>query len=993
MGNFKNIAYRLSLLFSVSLLSLEKAGAVDCSDIYSNGVQNNHSGGEIKIESGVDINGGGVDLTTNNLDGGSGVCDNSNCNDAGGPFFSSIPSFQNSNDNDGDIDVGDEDSETVGNSNDFRFGEVKVGEEASLTFSSNESTYYFKKSWDVKKEATITLAPGDYWVKEDLVLGEEVNLVVSPAGTVRLFVKKSVTIKKESTINSGGSAGQLLIHALQDIKLEEEVDFNGYLYSKKNITIEKEVTLDGGISANKTIDIKEDATINYAVPSGDFGSFCSTTPASSVDHYNISVTSPTVTCEAGQVVITPHDASHTAVASDNTTITLTTSPGNDGWTKITGNGTLSGNQYTFAGGETSVTLGLIKKDPATLDIDVTDGSATDIDGDAGEDPDITFVDAAFRFYGDGVVDSINHQIAGKSTSQTGEAITLRAIQTDTATGRCEALINNTTASIGFAYQCNDPGSCATPTNGLAINGSQIIDQLSAGYTNVSVSFDGSGVGTLDFNYFDAGEITLLADADLDIEGESADVQGSSNAFIVRPAGFCVEATESDSDCSNPAVLGSCSAFKSAGANFDLRVQAVTWESDGESDSDYCSGSNQLTPNFMTSVGLSHALVAPGGGAAGSLGLSSATISSGGQVTLNNQTLSEIGVFTISAVKNDYLDNSVDIPAAASGNIGRFTPSHLALSAATINETMTAGATDFSYLSQPFGLLLEIQALNGDGNTSQNYIGIFNRFDDAITPGTLDAGSFSFGAVDANDATRNLTARFSQLSFNGVDWDSDPDGNPLTDDRTGTFDLTVHLDRAALERPVTASLGTLFNDGDNVTVLAGDIDLDVDNDSSDDYVTIGNTLLRFGRLYSRDSWGPENTALAVPLQVEYWTGSQWAISSDDSTAIARNQISFNATLLSDSINDPIGGNPVTFTSLTADDVEFVSGEAGMVVAAPGVTGNFNLNVDLTAYSWLQFDWDQDGDYNDADDADLPPINIRFETYRGHDRIIYWRELMQ
>jgi MSHA biogenesis protein MshQ len=50
----------------------------------------------------------------------------------------------------------------------------------------------------------------------------------------------------------------------------------------------------------------------------------------------------------------------------------------------------------------------------------------------------------------------------------------------------------------------------------------------------------------------------------------------------------------------------------------------------------------------------------------------------------------------------------------------------------------------------------------------------------------------------------------------------------------------------------------------------------------------------------------------------------------------------------------------------------------------------VGVDLTSMSWLRFDWNQEGDYADVL---LPNANFEFGTYRGNDRIIYWRERLQ
>jgi len=46
--------------------------------------------------------------------------------------------------------------------------------------------------------------------------------------------------------------------------------------------------------------------------------------------------------------------------------------------------------------------------------------------------------------------------------------------------------------------------------------------------------------------------------------------------------------------------------------------------------------------------------------------------------------------------------------------------------------------------------------------------------------------------------------------------------------------------------------------------------------------------------------------------------------------------------------------------------------------------------VSLLSWLSYDWDQNGNYNDVR---LPDANFSFGSYRGNDRIIYWREKFQ
>ncbi|NNE62643.1 MAG: hypothetical protein HKN34_01045, partial [Gammaproteobacteria bacterium] len=98
-----------------------------------------------------------------------------------------------------------------------------------------------------------------------------------------------------------------------------------------------------------------------------------------LDHYAISHAGTGVTCEAESVSIIAHDSLHNAVApSSSTTIALSTTVANDGWALKTGSGIFTPpNQYTFDGNETAVEFWLTKLTAAIIDIDVSDGTATD----------------------------------------------------------------------------------------------------------------------------------------------------------------------------------------------------------------------------------------------------------------------------------------------------------------------------------------------------------------------------------------------------------------------------------------------------------------------------------------------------------------------------------------------------------------------------------------------------------------------------------------
>jgi MSHA biogenesis protein MshQ len=155
-------------------------------------------------------------------------------------------------------------------------------------------------------------------------------------------------------------------------------------------------------------------------------------------------------------------------------------------------------------------------------------------------------------------------------------------------------------------------------------------------------------------------------------------------------------------------------------------------------------------------------------------------------------------------------------------------------------------------------------------------------------------------------------------------------------------------------------------------------------------------MRYGRLRLDDAFGPESTFLPVKFYTEYWTGSYWAKNiNDNCTRILRSAITYPAGNILNPANltVPLTGGSTTgqylSTTTTATEIGFTNGDALHRFSMPtgAATGSFNVNVDLSSYPWLRFDWNQDGNYSDTS---LPAARFGFGSYRGHDRIIYWRE---
>ena len=691
--------------------------------------------------------------------------------------------------------------------------------------------------------------------------------------------------------------------------------------------------------------------------------------ASAIDHYGISVPEMALTCEAAQLVITAYDVDGNPVAPlADTVITLTTDPGVDGWALNTGNGSfVAPNTYTFDGEETSVTFDLINTDPETIDIDVIDGheiSAPEAEGT------IIFQDTAFSF------SMIAAQISGKDSN----SVTLSALKTDAETGACVALNPSSTVDVGIAYSCETPGTCATVQDGLIIDGTSL-DSLPEGYTTVSLTFNGDGESTFEFAYLDAGEIKLYAQAELSVDEEAEDtatVTGSSNAFVVSPAGFCVEALDVPFVCSTGDA--SCDPYVAAGADFKLKVSARQWQAGESSPANYCDNSG-TTPNFeLSDISLSHNLIAPVGGQDGELGVDSLNIVFGGEATISDQTISEVGVFSITAVESSYMGQT--IPSATSNNIGRFYPDHFAVGTEGVGVTdrhnlSCSPASNFTYMGEEFQSNFVLLAQNAVNEVTQNYVGDFAKLN--------DVDQLDFKLINKPDSgTVGLLSRRAPDTTVTAEKDAISDSFIWVEGR-GSITLDLLLRRLSAEDgPYTdLTLAIAPNDGD---AALNSFDVDISGDGDNDHAAVGDkTEVRYGRMQIQNTYGPETSALNQPIFIQYYDGTGFVTNTDDScTTISPGNITLQEdgeSALAQGVvtNVPVGSGT---TDLTLGANTIAAGEANLTYTPTGAgnTGTLTMTYDVPA--WLEFNWSASS--ND------PSATVTFGRYRGSDRVIYWLE---
>ncbi|WP_336368429.1 DUF6701 domain-containing protein [Marinobacter sp. C2H3] len=665
-----------------------------------------------------------------------------------------------------------------------------------------------------------------------------------------------------------------------------------------------------------------------------------------VDHFEILHDGQALTCQPETVTVRAcADAGCTALFTDPVQATL--APAN-GWVggnplTITGGAGQATLQKTTAG---TITLGVIGSQPTTRPQSTTlcnNGSG----GFSAGQCQLTFADAGLAF-----------DVPDLTASKPVSGIAVRAVKRDDATNACVPAFENVTRPVRFWSSYVDPGPTNRPASRAVSVQGQPVGGSSATATEENLAFGPGGVATIGVAYPDAGAMTLSAlyEGSSD-RGDVGLVMPGSDGFVSVPAGLCVQTAAA---CA--AGDASCPAFVRAGAPFDLSVQAVGWQVDG--DSNLCQG-NPDTPNFrLAGIPLGVSLLAPAGGVIGTLAPGSydhATAADG--TTVVSSALSEVGVFRISAdpVPNSYF--GLTVPGGISAPIGRIYPDRFETS---LDPGELAGAcepsagTAFSYLGQPFPWQrepsLSLEPVSVQGTRTLNY----------TAPG--------FRKLTADDVLRTFPV--------ADDTATDTLGNPLALESLADPG-TLSVAEPGLLTYAYASTDRyryLKTPQSRVAPIAPTLSFSIDQVEDSDGVTAVSAPLafqpdaafdlRYGRWAMENAYGPETAeSLPLPFRLEYWDGNRFVANALDTCT------TWNTASLTDTAD---------YHDLTPASGDFTGSEPPALSLVPnGTPGTDTLvwNVD----AWLQDDWDGNGTLEN------PSAIATFGVYRGNDRVIYWREV--
>ncbi|MDL0433315.1 MshQ-like protein [Marinobacter sp. TBZ242] len=662
-----------------------------------------------------------------------------------------------------------------------------------------------------------------------------------------------------------------------------------------------------------------------------------------IDHFEILHDGVALTCQPETVTIRAcANESCEQLFTDPVQATLSPS---DGWQ--------DGNVVNFSGGFSEatlqntvageVTLDVIGSQPSTRPQAVTLCQA----GGGG----LSEAGCVLEFFDSGLAFDVPDLISHKPS----DVVEVRAVRRDDSTQACVPAFENVERPVQFWFTYVNPDETSRPVSrALSIDGEDVSGDFGSP-TTIELSFGTGGIAEVEVRYPDAGRMQLdgryLGSA---ATGDEGLVMPGSDQFVSVPAGLCVSTA---GECA--AGDASCPLFVKAGDTFDLSITAVGWQND--SDSDLCEG-NPVTPNFrLLDVPLSSGVVAPSGGADGTLSPTgySHTRSADATETVSAR-VSEVGVFEFLATPaaGGYLGKTV--PQGTSSPAGRFYPDRFdVLVDPGELEAECKVATPFAYTGQDIGWLLvpsvEIEPLSVQGTRTLNY----------TEPG--------FQQLSAGNVTRTVPV----ADNTALNRDNAPMAVTATTD-TGT--LTV-VEPGLLQFNYSTGDAVRYNKlpearvapiGPDLEYAVTDI-TDADGVSGDGapyaFTPVADFDVRYGRLAMDNVYGPENIPeLPMPFRVEYWNGSRFVVNAADSCSP---WTTANIASLAE------------HHTLAPDSGMFNSGEAGPLRLQPdGSQGTDTLTWSVD--DWLKDDADEDGTLEN------PSALATFGVYRGHDRVIYWRE---
>tara|TARA_R110001592_G_C13189487_1_gene752215 strand:- start:3317 stop:7981 length:4665 start_codon:yes stop_codon:yes gene_type:complete len=558
-------------------------------------------------------------------------------------------------------------------------------------------------------------------------------------------------------------------------------------------------------------------------------------------------------------------------------------------------------------------------------------------------------------------------------------------------GSCEIITGfsgTKTLDTWFRATLDDDASPDLVSQSLTVAGTAISAQDNTANNNLTLDFT-NGESSFDLAYPNAAKII-----DLNFRLDSPPYDGSvfsemaasTNTFVVRPERFLITAQSSGTDIDGSS--NSDTTIHKAGQVFDLELTAQCSDGAGTytTTSDYAP--NNSTNTVMTYL----QRTGPLGGSSinGDMPVSASKILtsdpstsitwesanfspgdfSNGIYNYAGASYSEVGLTRLFFKDMSYF--AEEIPQSFV-NIGRFIPDHfnVLVSAGSLQPFCSIGAApDFSYTGQTINYTtppsLTIQARNTNNIITQNYtesnylklipndIRRFFPTEDITNFGTDGSTKLAITATTA------IPSAFSSATNGSVVYSFL---------NTDSFEYTRNVN----------SLVAPFN-SDLKVVITDIFDSDVVESNAEPYDVLPSAIeLRYGRWVMDSAYGPETQNLAIPMKIESWNGTTFSKNTSDNCSTYDSADLIDIESLTGGSTTPSGNG--TLISGVAPLGSQIS------LSAPLENNIGTVNLEFQVDSWLRYDWD-----NNPVTADTNPSSVAsFGQFRGHDRIIYWREI--
>ncbi|MBB2496791.1 DUF6701 domain-containing protein [Aquipseudomonas ullengensis] len=696
-----------------------------------------------------------------------------------------------------------------------------------------------------------------------------------------------------------------------------------------------------------------------------------------IDHFEFSYSGTALTCNPQPVTIRAClNSSCSSLYTDPVSVTLNPS---SYWSAIAP-ASVSGSTITFSGGTAqarlgrptagTVSLGVQSSVPATKPLSV---------------PVCSTSGCQISYANSGLLLQVPNMLAAKPT-----AATLSAVRKADNALQCVPAFANVTRSVSFTSAYSNPSSGTQP---VVVNGSNVRGTP----VSLNLNFDATGTAPLTVRYDDAGEMKLSAryvgGAGSGDEGLVLDNSDTDDLFVSKPYGLCLQRpaaiTGDLSNCND----ASCAVFPGgirAGDSFPLSIRAVGWQADGEAltAAQLCSG-NITTPNFRhDGISLTSAVVVPSGGDNGvvtPLNYNHAL----GNTTLSTPSVSEVGVFTVTATppSQGYLDGET-VSGGSSDLVGRFIPAYLSVEG---NASLTPSCgSAFSYQGQPMGYAndrqptLTVTAKNRSDGVTKNYdrgafwklaapgVGTYSsntgspardaRLATQLEQAGVEALRQVVGA-DNGDGTRTYRWTGEQLLYQ-------PALLPSSDDYPFAAQVRQTFLAASL-REVDQLQEVCYGTGGGCQDFSYDFTVDAANN-------LGSEV-RLGRLRIGNAHGSELQSLALPVSLESWQN----IAGGSFQAEGLDTCTTSAVLGVPALDGYTGNLAVGETTPTSTAPSV--GIGSLLLSSPGSGNDGSVQARYSLMpSWLYFAWDG---ITRSEARGLASFGI----YRGATPLIYRREV--